>query len=222
MPTSSVSVSQLLAEAEYFQLLTLKEKINETYLMQKKIIYNNIRNCVDGNIEEWTNLGNESASDAARLFCIADDDYSVAYTTSLANVSSYANVLRRKKGDPYSLEFGFYSEPKCPGDEYLCVHLPERDLSYLQWVHCKYDSATSSYPLPDEAIAFSTQNGEFVISKCTYSEGWGWQRNEYVGYVIKTQGLLVPKLTEDIGYEGGAHFVREFEVLCCFDVMSGF
>jgi len=229
LPTSSVTASQLLTEAEYFQLLTLKEKINETYFMQKKMVFNNIRNGVDGNVEDWTsisfrakwtNLGNESASDAARLFCIADDDYSVAYTTSLVNVSAYAHVLMRKKGDPYSLKFGFYSEPKCPEDEYLCVYLPERNLSYLQWVRCKYDSATSSYPLPDKAIAFSTQNGEFVIGKCIYS--YGWQPNEYVGYVIRTQGLLVPKLTEDIGYEGGAHFVREFDVLCCFDVMSGF
>jgi len=227
LPTSSVTASQLLAEAEYFQLLTLKEKINEKYFGQKKMVYN-LRNCVDGNIEDWTsisfrakwtNLGNESASDAAHLFCIVDDDYSVAYTISLANIKAFSSVLMRKNGDPYSISFGFNLKPKCPEDEYLCVYLPERNLSYLQWVYCKYDSSSSSYSLPDKAIAFSTQNGEFVIGKCTYTV---WRSTEYVGYVIKNKGLLVPKLTEDIGYEGGAHFVREFEVLCCFDVLSAF
>jgi len=127
LPTSSVTASQLLAEAEYFQLLTLTEKINETYFTQKKEVYN-IRKCVDGNVEDWTsvsfrakwtNLGNENSLDAARLFCIADDDYSVAYTSLLANVQAYDNVLRRKKVKPYSISFGFYSEPKCPEDEYL-------------------------------------------------------------------------------------------------------
>jgi len=233
LPTSSVTASQLLAEAEYFQLLTLMEKINETYFTQKKTVYN-VRNCVDGNIEDWTsisfrakwtNLGNENSSDAARLFCIADDDYSVAYTSSLANIRKYETVLKRKKDNPYSISFGFYSEPKCPEDEYLCVYLPlpERNLSYLQWVRCEYDSASSSFPLPDKAIAFSTQNGEFVIGKCRHSDVYNfYSPTEYVGYVIKTKGLLVPQLTQDIGYEGGAHFVDKFEVLCCFDVLSAF